>query len=190
MLSKERKRANTYSRVSFRSDSTNLPGATRFPNLEEPRAAASRALRGGRGQAAWARGPGVRERGGRGSEISRTLHFLFPVKLVLLGADDVRGGVRGWEKAGRARGHFCWRFHGKEDQPPERGSFKASRGGNRDWKDAAYLNVSLFRRLNLERSSFTFSSLWGVTLCFQKRMIQLSLFDLGVQATIASVNTV
>lgn len=62
--------------------------------------------------------------------------------------------------------------------------------GTENWKEAAYLIVSLFGCSNLERSSFTFSSLYSVTLCFQKRIVQPSLFDLGVEATIASVNRV
>lgn len=39
---------------------------------------------------------------------------------------------------------------------------------NRNCQDSACLNISLFSRLNLERSSFTFSNLYDVALCFQK----------------------
>lgn len=57
-------------------------------------------------------------------------------------------------------------------------------------KGSAYLNVSLFSRLNLERSSFTFSSLYSVTVCFQTLMSPRSLLDLGGEATIGRVNRV
>lgn len=57
-------------------------------------------------------------------------------------------------------------------------------------KGSAYLNVSLFSRLNLERSSFTFSNLHSVTVCFQTVMSPPSLLDLGREATIGSVKKV
>lgn len=79
----------------------------------------------------------------------------------------VRGGAKGGERHGEPVG-ASGVFIKMKSPHPECGSFKSSCGENTDFKHSAYLNVSLFSRLNLERSSFTFWNLYSVTLCFQK----------------------